>query len=159
MTKFDIRGTWDGQYSYNEGPGETPPPTPFTLTASRLVLGRFRGTIRDDAILGVPEPAGVVGRVDGVNLTFTKRYPSLFVYHGGASMSMKEYVETAGSSIANHVVAGAPIQYEGEFETNGWVRGRWCISHCQIRIWIRGQQYAVDVSSSSGDWFMRRRGI
>src|SRR6266481_728522 len=96
MPKLDITGCWTGEYSYdpNEHFEKLPPPVKFTFTAQPGWFGRFRGTIQDDPIIGVPGEARIVGRVKGQRLKFLKQYSQYYTTNSeGRHLTIKEKLE------------------------------------------------------------------
>ena len=159
MPRFDIEGVWDGVYSYDpdEGLPELPPETRFTLTARAGWFGSFRGTVQDDPDGGVPDPATVRGWRWGLGLTFTKRYPTVFVNYHGRSVPLADSLELEYGMTVDHEVPGLPIFYRGEYDpVDDAVTGTW--HYRPERVWVRsrGRWHEMDIPATTGRWTMRR---
>jgi hypothetical protein len=159
MAAFNIEGVWEGEYTYRAGEGIPEPPSTvrFTLNARAGRFGRFSGVIHDDPVRGVPEPAAVTGRVTGRTVTFTKRYPTLFIYRQGRSVSLREYLETEHGRFVGAELPGAPILYEGTFDpATQSASGRWQLGPQRVRFPSGGQVLEVRSAGATGQWIMRR---
>jgi hypothetical protein len=159
--RFAIQGTWEGEYSYNPTPGlvASPVPTRFTLAARSGWFGALTGVMRDDPVGGPPEAATVSGRVVGQLVTFTKRYPTLYVRYADRTVTIREYLEaTEGLHLDAHV-PGAPILYEGTFDAAGeCATGTWRLTPLRVRFRSDGKLREFRVTGTSGRWVMRRAG-
>jgi hypothetical protein len=159
VASFEIDGSWDGEYSFDpsEALSEIPPGARFTLTVQAAWFQAFTGVIQDDPEKGVPEPAVVRGNVRGSNITFTKRYPAIFCYLGGRTVSLAEYLESEFGLPLDYEVPGNAIHYEGEYDfAQEGVTGTWYIEPQYIRISCDGQPQGIEIQAIGGHWTMRR---
>jgi hypothetical protein len=157
---FDINGTWEGEYSFDpcEALPEPPPSVGFTLTAQGGWFGGFRGVIQDDPARGVPDPASVTGSIAGLALTFTKRYPALFVRHRGRCVRLLDYLESEQGLRPDQDVPGLAFVYEGYYEpVHQSASGRWWYNPQRILFRIGGEFREIRFPAVSGRWVMRRQ--
>jgi hypothetical protein len=159
MAGFDIDGSWEGEYSYfpNDAFPVLPPMVRFTLTAQGGWFGSFNGVIQDDPLVGIPDPAAVRGQLKGLSLTFTKRYPAMYIYLDGRSVKMEEYLASEHGMPVDHEVPGAQVLYEGDFDAaTESVVGIWHISSKRVCFWSAGELRALDIPAMSGEWKLHR---
>jgi hypothetical protein len=118
MAKWDITGTWIGEYSYDPhfAVQVLPPPISFSLSAHLGWLGRFQGTIQDDPVGGTFEAAAMVGRVCGHSVSFRKQYPHYYVFHEEKLMTLKEQLQAIHGIALDEDPPAEPIWYRGQYD-------------------------------------------
>lgn len=159
MARWDITGTWTGQYSYHPGPmyPSLPPPVVFTLTARAGWFGSFRGSVQDDPASVPAGEAPVSGRVSRWSVRFEKRYPTMWAYHVGRFMTFREYLETEYGMPLDEDVPSSPILYRGKYDpVEEVMSGTWEILPAPIGFYSGGWARELTAGTGSGDWHARR---
>lgn len=162
MSNWTISGNWIGRYSYDPQIVNAQNPVEFTFQARPGGgidgwLGRFRGVIQDDPVLGIPAPASMVGRVCGNNVRFRKLYPECYVLCNGRSMTLAEASFLQDGVRLDEAPPPSPIWYRGTYDPDQEiVKGIWVIKPHRIRMKKRGLVLETFVNASSGSWALWR---
>ena len=145
-----VTGTWKGTYSYQ--PVEHIPnldPVAFTLTLKQGWFGRFKGTVTDDGLGGMPGTGFIEGHFSFPCIEFTKQMPICHVATpNGRSITMREYLKEQGHACA-HDIPHPPIFYKGEFLSPIRAQGTWIIRAGPIFL---GDGRVVQVPEAKGIW-------
>jgi hypothetical protein len=142
-------GLWRGAYGYdNKGPLATKV-VAFTLILKQGWLGHFRGTVTEDAPMGMPG----VGKVDGFfewpTIEFTKQMPVGYMARpDGGRVTLREYFKEHGHACENELPS-PPISYEGTFLDANRVQGFWVIKPIRL---LSPDGWGVTLSQSTGLW-------
>lgn len=149
-----VTGRWRGVYSYDATeriPGLRP--VPFMLILDQGWLGRFTGTVVDDADLGMPGTGAISGRVSYPHIEFTKQMPVAYVRTlDGRKITLREYV-IEHEHPCEHDVPAKPVLYRGEFSDAEHVDGTWIIPAGPIP--LPGGR-AMRGAESTGKWTLEK---
>jgi hypothetical protein len=145
-----VTGTWRGTYSYEASEQLVKRgPVPFTMTLKQGWLGRFTGTVSEDASCGMPGTGIIEGYFSFPRIEFTKRMPVSYVgTPDGRMITLREYLAEQGYN-CDHDVPHTPIFYEGEFSTAKRAQGTWIIRAGPVPI---GDGMAVGMQEGRGVW-------
>lgn len=160
MVRWDITGSWVGEYFYHPSPAfpTLPPGSGFTLTTTRGWFGRFRGFVQDDPATGAPVEADVTGWVFGKTVRFRKQYRAFYINLGVRRVTLREHLELDHGMPLDRDVPARPIRYSGTYDPEeDVITGTWRISSGQIRIRSRGRIFHIPVPVLTGSWSMRRQ--
>ncbi|QDH78628.1 hypothetical protein FKX85_06105 [Echinicola soli] len=135
---INLTGTWEGEYSINEGTEAAPEIHYFTF---RMELyddnGQLGGKAYDLALSD--EPSVISGFVEGNNISFIKKYQRLVFEDNGVCF---------GDDSKEH----PDIHYHGEYNLkDNCYQGTWEMLEEEERV---GNQEAYDEHYFSGNWLM-----
>ena len=120
MERPTVSCRWSGNYAYDLMPElEDSPTFGFVLEIESMQIGRFRGTVQDYAVEGVPEVGTVEGLVSDHRVEFIKRMPVLYMFEAG-----KDPPHRGVRPRLVGAVAGRPRPSPSDL-LRGRVRGRW----------------------------------
>ncbi|MEH1852543.1 MAG: hypothetical protein V7L11_12840 [Nostoc sp.] len=159
MTRWNITGTWIGEYSYD--PNDLYPnhqlSVPFTLVLQQSWFGRFRGQVQDNPQKGMPEQGFVKGQIAGYKISFFKRLPVFYVASSTGLKTLFDYwLEEYGIRL-DHQVEHPPIHYIGEFsDVHNQAIGVWRLGGNTIRVQSQGKLLQTVLPVSTGIWRMER---
>lgn len=152
-----MSGSWSGSYAFDPIPGLDPLPSiGFVLNITTEHAGRFRGTVQDDPVAGMPEAGTIDGHVTGNRLKFVKRMPVLYLFESGRIRQIAECVREWWGMELDGPVPAPPSFYEGAFGADGQLTGRWWLDKTTVPIPSGGKRYALDTGRMSGQWYAKR---
>ncbi|BCL40016.1 hypothetical protein [Nostoc sp. MS1] len=159
MTRWNITGTWTGEYSYD--PNDLYPnhqlSVPFTLVVQQSWFGRFRGQVQDDPQRGIPEQGFVKGQITGYKISFFKRLPVFYVASSTGLKTLFDYWLEEYNISLDHEVEHPPIHYIGEFsDLHNQASGVWRLGGNTIRVLSQGKLIQTVLPVSTGIWRMER---
>jgi hypothetical protein len=133
------------------------PLVPFTINIDEEREGKFRGTVQDDPLMGIPETGRVQGNVTGDDLEFVKQMPAVYLIVEERIRSLEECIPEWWGMEIDRVVPAPPIHYRGSFSADGQeIAGQWWMGRTTVPIPSGGKRYALDIETTTGNWSARR---
>ncbi len=150
------KGCWRGEYAYTNASGSLilGKPVAFSVQIEECHLGRFKGTICEDPLAGVPGVGTLEGRCWSKFINFVKQMPVFSTHYDGKSQSLSEYLADVYEETLPEELPHPAISYQGRWETKiECYSGRWYMEPVYL-ILPGGQQ--VQFQGVSGTWQMRQ---
>jgi hypothetical protein len=149
-----VTGTWRGEYRFDRSerilPGTA---VAFIMNVNQGWFGWYRGTVNDDADLGMPGTGIIRGRIKYPHIWFKKLMPICYVFtKDKRRVKLSEFLSEQGC-VNEPDYAHPSIKYSGTFSEPTTAEGIWEISATSIRL-RRGQ--LVRMPRLTGKWYCER---